>query len=62
VLSLDGAPYHYLTRARGYSKTSVLAGIAIAVMLAQLPPGSRAYGLASDRDQVAPSSTSTPTR
>jgi hypothetical protein len=42
---------HFLTRARGYSKTSDLAGMTIAVMMAQLPPGARCYGVASDRDQ-----------
>ena len=46
------APYHYLTRSRGASKTSDLAAIAIGMMLAQLPPGSRLYALASDRDQA----------
>ncbi len=51
VLDQTGPPYHFLTRARGYSKTSDLGGIAIAVMLEQLPPGSRLYGLASDKDQ-----------
>jgi hypothetical protein len=51
VLDPAGAPYSYLTRARGYSKTTDLAGIVIAAMHEQLPPGSRAYGLASDRDQ-----------
>ncbi|HXN59273.1 MAG TPA: hypothetical protein VN886_02365, partial [Acidimicrobiales bacterium] len=50
VLSGD-VPYHFLTRARGYSKTTDLGGIAIAVMLAQLPAGSRLYGLAADQDQ-----------
>jgi hypothetical protein len=44
-------PYSFLTRARGGAKTSDLAGMAIATMLAQLPPGSRLYGLAADRDQ-----------
>jgi phage terminase large subunit-like protein len=51
VLSPAGEPYHFLTRARGFAKTSDLAGIAVAVMLAQLPTGSRLYGLAADRDQ-----------
>ncbi len=52
IVDLDGGvPYHFLTRARGYSKTSDLAGIAAAVMLAQLPAGSNLYALASDRDQ-----------
>lgn len=44
-------PYHYLTRSRGGSKTSDLAGVAIAAMLTQLTPGSRCYALAADRDQ-----------
>ncbi|MDQ3671488.1 MAG: terminase large subunit [Actinomycetota bacterium] len=44
-------PYHFLTRARGGSKTADLAGMGIVAMLAQLPPGSRLYGLAADRDQ-----------
>jgi phage terminase large subunit-like protein len=47
----SATPYHFLTRARGWSKTADLAGMAIAVMLEQLPPGSRLYGLAADRDQ-----------
>lgn len=51
VLDPEAPPYHFLTRARGYSKTGDLAGIAVASMLAQLPAGSRLYGLASDRDQ-----------
>lgn len=51
VLNPDGAPYHFLTRARGFSKTSDLAGIGVAAMLAELPAGSRLYGLAADRDQ-----------
>lgn len=44
-------PYHFLTRARGYSKTDDLAGMTVAVMLEQLPPASRLYALAADRDQ-----------
>lgn len=49
---LHGAePYNYLTRARGGAKTSDLAGVAIAAMIAQLPRRSRSYGLAADRDQ-----------
>jgi hypothetical protein len=52
VLALDSpTPYSFETRARGYSKTDDLGGIAIAVMLTQLPPGSRLYGCAADRDQ-----------
>jgi len=51
ILDPSTEPYAFLTRARGYSKTSDLAGIAIAVMLAQLPAGSNLYPLASDRGQ-----------
>jgi phage terminase large subunit-like protein len=52
VLDPDSAtPYSFLTRARGGSKTTDLAGMALAVMLAQLPSASRLYGLAADRDQ-----------
>ena len=51
VLDPDGPPYHFLTRARGYDKTTGLAGIAIAAMICQLPPASRLYGLAADKDQ-----------
>jgi len=51
VLDPNGRPYHFLTRSRGSSKTADLAGIGIAAMLAQLPRGSRLYGLAADRDQ-----------
>jgi phage terminase large subunit-like protein len=44
-------PYFFLTRARGGSKTNDLAGMATAAMLTQLPPQSRVYALAADRDQ-----------
>lgn len=51
VLDERGVPYHFLTRGRGGSKTSDLAGIGSVSMLAQLPPGSRLYAVAADRDQ-----------
>lgn len=51
VLDPSGPPYHFLTRARGYAKTADLAGVAIAVLLTQLDPASRCYGIAADRDQ-----------
>jgi Phage Terminase len=44
-------PYHLNTRARGYSKSSDNGGISVAVMLAQLPPGSKLYAVAADLDQ-----------
>lgn len=51
VLDTSAPPYQFLTRSRGSSKTSDLAGVAIAVLLTQAPPGSRSYALAADRDQ-----------
>lgn len=44
-------PLHFLTRSRGSSKTTDLAGIGLAALLTQLPAGSRSYALAADRDQ-----------
>lgn len=52
VLDADSAtPYSFLTRGRGASKTADLAGMAVAVMVAQLAPASRLYAVAADRDQ-----------
>lgn len=51
ILGDDGPRLHYLTRPRGASKTSDLAAVSIAVLLEQLPAGSRAYAVATDRDQ-----------
>src|SRR5438874_771269 len=51
VLDPGGAPFHYLTRPRGGSKTSDLAGVVLAAMVEQLPQASRGYGAAADRDQ-----------
>jgi hypothetical protein len=42
---------HWLGRARGYSKTSDVAGMSLAAMLTQLPPGAAMYAAAADRDQ-----------
>ena len=44
-------PFSFMTRSRGGAKTSDLGGITVAVMLAQLPPGSRLYAVAADADQ-----------
>jgi phage terminase large subunit-like protein len=44
-------PYHWLGRARGYSKTADLGAVALAAMLVQLPAASMLYALAADRDQ-----------
>jgi len=49
---LDGRiPWHFLTRARGASKTTDLAGVGIAALVEQLPPASRSYAVAADADQ-----------
>ena len=45
-------PLHFLTRPRGASKTTDLAGVAIAALVEQLPPNGRAYAVAADRDQA----------
>lgn len=42
---------HFLTRPRGGSKTSDLAGMLLAVLIEQVPPGARCYAVAADRDQ-----------
>jgi phage terminase large subunit-like protein len=51
ILDPAAPPFHYLTRSRGYSKTSDLAAVTIAMLLKVLPAGSFLYGLAADRDQ-----------
>jgi hypothetical protein len=54
VLDRDSAtPYHWLGRARGWSKTSDLGGLGLEVLITQAPPGSRSYAFAADRDQAA---------
>src|SRR4051812_17136069 len=46
-------PYNFLTRPRGGDKSTGLGGMATAALLAPLlPPGSRSYGVAADRDQA----------
>lgn len=49
----DQRRLHYLTRPRGSSKTSDMAGVAIAAVKDQLPPGSAGYAFAADKDQAA---------
>ena len=44
-------PYHWLGRARGYSKTTDNGAIALVAMLAQAPERARLYGLAADQAQ-----------
>ena len=43
---------HFLTRPRGASKTSDLAGVAASALLTQLRPQARAYAVAADADQA----------
>jgi phage terminase large subunit-like protein len=50
--SSDDPRLHFLTRPRGASKTTDLAGVATAALLTQLPPAARAYAVASDADQA----------
>ncbi|HEX3542786.1 MAG TPA: hypothetical protein VHT75_20325 [Acidimicrobiales bacterium] len=42
---------HFLTRPRGGSKTTDLGAVCVAAIVAQLPPESRVYWVAADRDQ-----------
>ena len=49
----SATPWHYLTRPRGGSKTTDLAGVALSWLGAQAPAGSRGYVVASDKDQAA---------
>jgi hypothetical protein len=48
----SSTPYSWLGRARGYSKTDDLAGMALAVLLVQAPRRARCYGFAADREQA----------
>jgi phage terminase large subunit-like protein len=50
ILSGEGPPHSYVTRPRGGSKTTDLAGMSIA-FLVSLPPGSQLDWLAADREQ-----------
>src|SRR5579885_3395938 len=43
----------YITRPRGASKTTDLAAVAIVALAEQLPPASRSYAVAADKDQAA---------
>lgn len=53
VLSLGNiTPYHFLTRPRGGSKTTDLAGMTIAALLCQLPPQAAGYAFAADQEQA----------
>ena len=43
---------HFVTRPRGGSKTTDLAGVALAALVDQVPPGGRVFIVATDRDQA----------
>ncbi|MCU1691149.1 MAG: hypothetical protein JWM64_240 [Frankiales bacterium] len=47
----DAPRLHFLTRPRGGSKTSDLAGLAVALLLSEAPAQSRSYAVASDAEQ-----------
>jgi hypothetical protein len=51
-ISRAPTPYHYLTRSRGSSKTSDLAAFIVAILLTQLRPGDKIFGVGADRDQA----------
>ncbi len=53
IFDQDGPRWHYLTRPRGGSKTTDVAGVALAWLAAEAPAGARGYVLASDLDQAA---------
>jgi hypothetical protein len=53
VLDLAGPRWHFLLRSRGRSKTTDVAGLTLAAMVAgQIPPGAECYAAAADRDQA----------
>jgi len=45
--------WHYVLRPRGASKTTDMGGCALAMLVTEAPPRSRAFAYASDRDQSA---------
>src|ERR1035441_8346482 len=53
IFAPDGPRWHFLTRPRGGSKTTDLAGVALAWLAVEAPAGARGYVVASDRDQAA---------
>lgn len=53
IFDTAGPRWHYLTRPRGGSKTTDVAGVALAWLATEAPAGARGYVLASDLDQAA---------
>lgn len=52
VFDIGGPRRHFLTRPRGGSKTTDMAGVALAALLTQLPARSRSLIYASDKEQA----------
>ena len=53
IISDDGPRFHFLTRGRGSSKTTDLAGVALVWVATMADAGARGYVIASDKDQAA---------
>jgi phage terminase large subunit-like protein len=53
IFSDDGPHWHFLTRARGGSKTTDLAGVSLAWLATIAAPGARGYVFAGDKEQAA---------
>lgn len=53
VFAEAGPNKHFLTRPRGGSKTTDIAGVAVSWLAADAPPRSRSYVVASNTDQAA---------
>ena len=53
IFAPDKPHLHFLTRPRGGSKTSDLAGVALAWLAVEAPPRARGYVIASNADQAA---------
>jgi phage terminase large subunit-like protein len=53
LLPVAGDPRrHWLSRSKGYSKTTDIAAMSLVALLTQLPPGAEAYAAANDGDQA----------
>ncbi len=53
IFSDDGPLWHFLTRARGGSKTTDLAGVSLVWLATDARPGARGYVFAGSKDQAA---------
>jgi phage terminase large subunit-like protein len=53
IFDQAGPRWHYLTRPRGGSKTTDVAGVALAWLAVEAPAGGRGYVVAVDQDQAA---------